>query len=267
MRRRLTDVEWQSVCEHADGRRAAGAAWHDIEDEAAEAGVCEADITEMQGRHRQWARREQKLAAAGLELPAELAACGGGAPIAFSSAHEETRKAVLYICGDGLLAAKPSWRRVVNRTLRRGDEVQIMKGPGPSWLVCAVCIQHADGTREILAEHRVRQRLPSGFARTRGETLRMEVLELEDTLATRTLIRRAAAIIYAYWGEGSGIRNASHLARVSGVSRQAVHAGQVKLRTGHKEREGKATGVATGLAGQVPGRARKSKVQNPKSRE
>lgn len=256
MTRRLTTVEWQSLCEHADGRRAAGSAWHDIEEEAAAAGVCEADIAEMQKRHRQWARREQKLAAAVQELPAELPS-GGSETIAFSSAHEETRKAVLYICGDGLLAAKPLWRRVVNRTLKRGDEVEIVKGAGPSWLVCAVCIHHADGTREVLPEHRVRQRLPAGFNRTRGETLRMEVLELEDTLNTRNMLRRAAAIIYAYWGEGSGIRNASHLAKVSGVSRQAVHIGQVKLRAGHKELAGK----STALAGQVP--ARRPKKSGP----
>lgn len=263
MRRRLTAVEWQSLCEHADGRRAAGAAWHDIEDEAAAAGVCEDDIAEFQGRHRKWSRREQKQVAAVQEVPADLSSSGSGA-ITFSSAHEETRKAVLYLCGDGLLAAKPCWRRVVNRTLRMGDEVQVMRGPGPSWLVCAVCIQHADGTREILPEHRVRQRLAAGYHRARGETLRMEVLELEDSLNTRSMIRRAAAIIYAYWGEGSGIRNASHLARLSGVSRQAVHSGQEKVRKGHKDLAGK----ATGLAGQVPGRRpKKSKVQNPKSKE
>lgn len=76
MRRRLTAVEWQSLCEHADGRRAAGAAWHDIEDEAAAAGVCEDDIAEFQGRHRKWSRREQKQVAAVQEVPADLSKIG-----------------------------------------------------------------------------------------------------------------------------------------------------------------------------------------------
>ena len=262
MKRRLTAVEWQSLCEHADGRREAGAAWHVIEEEAAAAGVCEEDLAELQVRHRQWIRGEQKRTAAAEELPAELPATAGDA-LSFSSVHEDTRKVAMYVFGPGILKAEPVWRGTVNRTLKKGDTVEICEGAGASWLVCAVIIRHADGTREIFPEHRVRQRCREAVrGRSKGETLRMQVLDLEEGFDTAGIVRRAAAVAYGYFAERSGIRNASHLADVSGVSRQAVHAGQVKLREGHKERAGK----VTGLAGQVPSR-RPGKGAGPKGRK
>lgn len=257
MKRRLEAVEWQSLCEHADGRRAAGAAWHDIEEEAAAAGVCEEDLAEMQSRHRRWARREQKLAASTVELPAELPSTAGDA-LTFSSVQEETRRLAIYVFGDGILKAVPVWRQAKGRTLRRGDTYEVMDGPGKGWLECAVIIQHADGAREILAEHRVRQCIaPGRLDRGKNLRLRLEVLELEEGLNAQGILRRAAAVAYGYFSERSGIRNASHLADVSGVSRQAVHAGQVKLRAGHRERAGKCVGLAGQVPGRRPGKAKK----------
>lgn len=264
MKRRLTAVEWESLCEHADGRRAAGMPWHEIEDAAAAAGVCEEDIAEMQSRHRRWARKERKRAeSGGLELiEEETSIAPAGDALTVSKIHEAIRRATLYVCGEGVVKAKPVWRNTVNRTLRPEDRVEIFKGPGPSWLVCAVCIHHADGTREILPEHRVRQKLPAGYARTRGVTLRMQVLDFEEGLDTRGIVQRVAAVAFCYFGERSGIRNASQLAELSGVSRQRAHTVQVQLREEHEE----LAGNSVGLAGQVPARRPKRAGKKPDQR-
>lgn len=263
MKRRLTSVEWESICEHAEGRRAAGAAWHEIGEELAASGVTEEDLDALERKHRRWARRETKRTASATELSGHEA---GEEQTAYTleSDKEEVRTAMRYVFGDGIVSMKPVWRGPVHRTLRPGDRVEVVKRRGPAWMNCAVCIYHADGSREVLAEHRIRQRIKAGWMGTVNDSLKMEVLDFEEGLNTQGLVRRAAAIAYGYFAERSGVKSASHLAKVSGVERQAVHAGQVKLRAEHAERTG---APARAMAGQVPGRRKKETGRQPEVSE
>lgn len=149
----LSAEQREAVCEYVDGRRAAHARWDEIEESLA-GSMAEEDLAQVQGWHRDWARRrnyEARQRVAGdrrasgesvaevvvdfsapetAALRLDLAAYAADGDVVL--ADRALALAVVRYLHEGLLSAKVRWRYHAMVRLEDGERVERRKGPGLS---------------------------------------------------------------------------------------------------------------------------------------
>lgn len=151
---------------------------------------------------------------------------------------------VLRYLGGDLVRSKVVWRPAKCYTLREGETAQCCRGAGESWLICAVLILHGGGVVRVFPEMRIKSRRKAGWTGTKGETLRMERLTLEcEELDREKIITRFAAAMQMHHS-ASGLKNAAHVARLTGRTRAAAAAQRAVLVKDYYQRTDGAAGFA-----------------------
>lgn len=171
---------------------------------------------------------------------------------------------VLRYLGGDLVRSKVVWRPAKCYTLREGETAQCCREPGESWLICAVLILHGGGVVRVFPEMRIKSRRKAGWTGTRGETLRMERLTLEcEELDREKIITRFAAAMQMHHS-ASGLKNAAHVAKLTGRTRAAGAAQRAGLVKDYYRRTDGAAGFAgVSSAQRLKQRAKQSRAKRP----
>jgi hypothetical protein len=199
----------------------------------------------------------------GEEIPVDPASmvtlASGECEIDYSRARAVEILEVLRYLGGDLVHAKPVWREAKCYTLRAGERVECRKGTGESWLHCAVLVMQGEGVVRVFPEMRIKARRKPGWTGTTGETLRMERLTLEcEELDREKIITRFAAAMQMHHS-ASGLKNAAHVARLTGRTRAAAAAQRAVLVKDYYQRtDGEAGFAGVSSARRLKQRAKKS---------
>lgn len=132
----------------------------------------------------------------------------------------ELLEVVRYLGGD-LVRARPVWREAKKYTLRHGEVAEYCDEPGEGWLVCAVRVWNDRKVVRVFPEMRIKRRRRAGWNGTRGDTLELQCLTLDcEGLDREKIITRFAAVMQMHHSR-SGLRNAAHVAKLTGRTRAA----------------------------------------------
>lgn len=177
------------------------------------------------------------------------------------------------VFGVGVAEIRTVWRRGPCRSLRDGDRAEMVwgagHGGGEEWLVCAVKITRGNGQEVFLPEHKIVTlgKRPPKTGGYRGRRLEMRVLDAEHAVKAhdpKRMMRRIAAWKLAYFGPRSGMAHMVELAKLNGVTKQAVHQQMNGVRRIHRERTGDkvarigGSGMACGRRAGVGGARKKA---------
>lgn len=153
---------------------------------------------------------------------------------------------VRYLGGD-LVRARVVWKTAKSYTLRQGERAEYCREGGEGWLVCAVRILQGEKLVRLFPEMRIKRRRPAGWMGTRGETLVMQCMTLDcEGIDQEKILTRFAAVMQMHC-EGSGLKSAAHVARLTGRTRAAGAAQRAVLVRTYYERTGGAAGF-TGVS-------------------
>lgn len=216
-------------------------------------------------------RGERFRVAFGEEIPVDpqtlVSVPSEGAEIDYARGLAAEILEVLRYLGGDLVKAKPVWRPAKCYTLRAGETAEYCREPGQSWLICAVVIRQAVGVVRVFPEMRIKSRRKAGWTGTRGETLRMERLTLDcEELDREKIITRFAAAMQMHHS-ASGLKNAAHVARLTGRTRAAAAAQRAGLVKDYYQRTDGAAGFAgVTSARRLKARAKKKAGSRPRNR-
>lgn len=140
------------------------------------------------------------------------------------------------------------WKYLITRALEPGQEVEQVKGAGQtggvSWLCYAVIFRTGARIDHVEPEARVRQVVKpqtTAAKRKRGlvTSVVLERLQLaEKRLALEEIGAKHAAVMQTFFGRESGIKSGAELARLTGVTRQAVSARKLLIAEHYYEQTG-----------------------------
>jgi hypothetical protein len=254
----LQPEQLEALAEWAAGRRAAGDSWAAMEEQLA--GIPDdvvADLPRLvagwldrqrlqakrEATHDRRAQGETSVAAQSIETLTTEAWAGVSPadPILIDRAN--ALRVIEYLRA-GMLRVRWRWRYLRWWKLRDGQTWQTVPGAGGAtlpggeavqWLNQAVVIRDEHGA--ILAafpECRAYHKLSGTFAKNKKKRLgdRLEIQRREADcrdLDLRELAARLAAIMSAALGASSGFRDNAELARVLGVSREAVRVRKLRI--------------------------------------
>jgi hypothetical protein len=269
----LQPDQLNALAEWAAGRRAAGDSWVSIEEQLP--GIPDDVISQIprlvagwldrqrlqakrEATHDRRAQGERSVAAQSIETLTTEAWAGVSPADPILIDRVNALRVVEYLRA-GMLRVRWRWRYLRWWRLRDGQTWQTVPGAGKAtlpggeavqWLNQAVVIRDEDGA--ILAafpECRAYLRREAAFGRRRiGDRLEIQRREADcRELDLRELAARLAAVMSAALGAtGSGIRDNAELARILGVSREAVRVRKLRIT--------QAAGMRA-VEGRVPARA------------
>jgi len=253
----LPPDQLNALAEWAAGRRAAGDSWAAMEEQLA--GLPDEVVQQLPrlvdgwlGRQRLAAKREAthdrraqgecSVAAVSLETLTDEAWAGVAPADPVLTDRANALRVVEYLRA-GMLKARWRWRYLRWWRLTKGETWETASGPGIAtlpggeevrWLIQAVVVRDASGG--ILAafpECRAycRHHHWDGPRTSAGPRLEIQRREADcRELDVRELAARLAAVMSAALGAaGSGIRDNAELARILGVSREAVRVRKLRI--------------------------------------
>lgn len=284
MSTQLDPLQLEALAEWAAGRRAAGDSWAAIE--AALPDIPDDVVAKLPslvaswlGRQRLAAKRaathdrraqgECSVAASSLDAMGE-ADWAGVSPADPVLVDRANALRVIQYLRDGMLRARWRWRYLRWWKLRDSETWETVPGPSEAtlpggevvrWLMQAVVVRDAAGG--ILAAFPECRAFLRGYtSRKRGQTVSLEIQRREADcreLDLREIAARLAAVMSAALGStGSGIRDNAELARILGVSREAVRVRKLRIT--------QAAGMRA-VEGLAPARAAGGKASKRKSRQ
>lgn len=253
----LPPDQLNALAEWAAGRRAAGDSWAAMEEQLADlpedvVRSLPALVEHWHARQRLAAKREAvcdrraqgetSVAAQSLETLTDEAWAGVAPSDPILTDRANALRVVEYLRG-GMLKARWRWRYLRWWRLTEGETWETVSGPGIAtlpggeevrWLIQAVVVRDASGG--ILAafpECRAycRHHHWDGPRTSAGPRLEIQRREADcRELDVRELAARLAAVMSAALGAaGSGIRDNAELARILGVSREAVRVRKLRI--------------------------------------
>ena len=274
----MTPEQMEALCEWAAGERAAGRSWAAMEEQLV--GLPEEVVGRLPqlveawlGRQRLLTKREANgdrrakgegcVGAQSLEVVPEGAVVAAGESVADPVLVDRANalRVVTYL-RDGMLRTRWCWKYVRVMRLATGETWEVVAGPGEAvvlgaeavqWLVQAVVVRDAAG--EVLAvfpECRAfwRREGCGGPHRRQGGRLEIQRREADcRELDVRELAARLAAVLATALGAaGSGIKDNAELARILGVTREAVRVRKLRIAqaAGMRAQEGLAPARAAG---------------------
>ncbi len=268
MKGRLTEGQMESLCEAiSEEATRTGISVRELAErlcarEEMRGVVSCGELVRTVGAFRRKERRRQEY---GREISTEPAMLGGVADdrISGSEASEPQAAAgtaleLLRYLGGNLIRGKVVWKTAKSYTLRPGECAEYRREPGDGWLVCAVVILRAGVVVKVFPEMRPKRRRPAGWRGTRGETLIMQRLTIDcEELDREKIITRYAAAMQLYCRD-SGLRNAAHVARLTGRTRAAGAAQRANLVRDYYQR----TDGEAGFAGVSSSRRLKERAKS-----
>lgn len=267
MKKRLTGGQMESLCEA-------------ISEEATRTGISVRELAERLcareemrgvvscgellravGSFRRNERRRQEF---GREIATDPAMLGGvadhqvSAPVCSEPPATGSALEMLRYLGGNLVRCKVKWKTAKSYTLRPGESAEYRREPGEGWLACAVVILRGGKVVRVFPEMRPKCRRPEGWMGTRGETLIMQQLTIDcEELDREKIITRYAAAMQLYCRD-SGLRNAAHVARLTGRTRAAAAAQRANLVRDYYQR----TDGEAGFAGVSSSRRLKERAKS-----
>lgn len=251
----IDPAQLDALAEWAAGRRAAGDSWGAIEEQLQDlpddvVSRLPSLVSSWLGRQRLATKRaatcdrraqgEASVAAASLDaMPeADWAGVSPADPVLVDRAN--ALRVVQYL-RDGMLRSRWRWRYLRWWKLRDNETWKTVPGPGDAtlpggevvrWLMQAVVVRDSSGG--ILAAFPECRAFLRGYdSRKRGQTISLEIQRREADcreLDLREMAARLAAVMAAALGAaGSGIRDNAELARILGVSREAVRVRKLRI--------------------------------------
>jgi hypothetical protein len=280
----LPPAQLDALAEWAAGRRAAGDSWAAMEEQLA--GLPDEVVQQLPALVEHWharqrlalkreavcdrrAQGETSVAAQSIETLTDEAWAGVAPadPILIDRAN--ALRVVEYLRG-GMLKARWRWRYLRWWRLAEGETWETVSGAGCAtlpggeevrWVMQAVVVRDASGgILSAFPECRAYLRREEAFGRRHRNGNRLEIQRRESDcreLDVRELAARLAAVMSAALGAtGSGIRDNAELARILGVSREAVRVRKLRITqaAGMRAVEGLAPARAAG------GRASRQKL-------
>ena len=169
---------------------------------------------------------------------------------------------LLRYLGGNLVHSKVVWESAKCYTLRAGESSKYCREPGEGWLVCAVLILHGGGVVRVFPEMRIKARRAKGWHGTKGETLLLQRLSLDcEELDREKIITRFAAAMQMHHS-ASGLKNAAHVASLTGRTRAAAAAQRAVLVKDYYRRTDGAAGFSgVSSARRLKERAKKKSEQ------
>jgi hypothetical protein len=275
----MTPDQLEALCEWAAGERAAGRSWAAMEEQLV--GVSEEVVGRLPnlveawlGRQRLMTKREangdrrakgeRSVGAQSMEvIPGVEAAAAAGELVADPVLIDRANalRVVTYL-RDGMLRVRWRWRYVRVMRLATGESWEVVEGPGEAvvmdgevvkWLVQAVVVRDAAGAVvAVFPESRAfwRREGCGGPHRRQGGRLEIQRREADcRELDLRELAARLAAVLATALGaDGSGFKDNAELARILGVTREAVRVRKLRIaqNAGMRAVEGLAPARAAG---------------------
>ena len=251
----MAPEQLEALAEWAAGRRAAGDSWAAMEDQLV--GIPEEVVQQLPALVNAWlgrqrlatkraatcdrrAQGETSVAAQSLDatIEADWAGVAPADPVLVDRAN--ALRVVEYLRA-GMLRARWRWRYLRWWKLRDTETWETVPGPSEAtlpggevvrWLIQAVVVRDASGG--ILSAFPECRAFIRGYdSRKRGQTISLEIQRREADcreLDLREVAARLAAVMSAALGAaGSGIRDNAELARILGVSREAVRVRKLRI--------------------------------------
>ncbi len=287
----MTPEQMEALCEWAAGERAAGRSWAAMEEQLVE--LPEEVVRRLPqlveawlGRQRLLTKREANgdrrakgecsVGAQSLEVVPEGAVVAAGEVVADPVLVDRANalRVVMYL-RDGLLKVRWRWRYLRWWRLADGETWAIVPGPGEEalasgevvrWQVQALVVRDAAGAvLGVFPECRAYHKPEGTFGSRRLIGGRLEIQRREADcreLDMRELAARLAAVLATALGAaGSGIKDNAELARMLGVTREAVRVRKLRIAqaAGMRAQEGLAPARAAG--GKASQRKRRGKAE------
>lgn len=295
----LSLTELAALCEYVDGRRAAGCTYDSIADDlapytlarpGAEPRMTEDDLDDLELWHRQWTRRQAYMerqresgdprggtgGIAEVAIDWQSADAGAikidhskAAPDITLSDRADTLQAIAYL-KKGLLKAR--WKWVFHKLvpLLEGMTWETIRGPGSAtlpdgtvaaWLSQAVILRRSTGIVDVFSECRRKQIRKPGWMGGKHPRIVIQRREVDgEKIDVRDISARLATLLHTCLGPvRSTFRSNEHLAKLLGVTREAMRVRKKRIMTKAGIRSGEGLAPARAAGGRATQAKRRGK--------